>query len=64
MDSLPEDRIDQIPKSEHLISDAVKYPAPYPEDSKITIMKETWDNLVSKYGEEKVKQFYKIKVIE
>lgn len=54
MEPLPENRIDQLPKKpEHLVSEAMKKP---PEKVKIT--KEKWDELVARYGEEKVNQFY------
>lgn len=47
-------------KPEHLKSDAVKHPAAYPEDKKFSIHKETWDALAKKYGEEKVKMYYRL----
>lgn len=45
---------------EHVKSEAIKYPAPYPESRKIVITKEERDHLVEKYGEEKVNSFYKL----
>jgi hypothetical protein len=65
MDQLPKDRIDAIPTNkmvqqpEHLVSEAMKKP---PE--KFTVNKEKWDDLVAKYGEERVSQYYKIRVTD
>jgi hypothetical protein len=58
MDQLPKDRIDAIPvkQPEHLVSEAMKKPPA----EKFSITKEKWDDLVAKYGEEKVNQFYKL----
>lgn len=61
MEPLPENRIDSLGlKPEQLKSKSIEHPAPYPEANKIIIDKTKWDDLVSKYGEEKVSQYYKL----
>lgn len=44
---------------ENLKSDALKHPAPYPEANKFILEPARWDEMVAKYGEEKVKQYYR-----
>ncbi len=62
MGDLPKDRIDSIPiRPEHLKSMVISHPASWPEENRIWVSQEVWDELVAKYNEEKVGRYYRIR---